>query len=83
MYESYEIQVFHSPECPACTEQLRLLRRWSTFIPIRLVNVDKLPAYEKAANIEATPTTVLIRQGAEVRRWVGIVTPASIVAHLV
>lgn len=67
-----ELHVFHSKQCGLCHEQIKVLKLWKPPVPVLLIDVDKLPDYEKAANIEGTPTTVILQNKKEVHRFVGL-----------
>ena len=73
-----ELHLFYSQHCGLCHEQIRMFKTWKPKIEIRLIDCDKAPAFEKAAGIEGTPTTILLRDMREVERWVGLTTPPVI-----
>lgn len=80
MNPDFELHIYHMEDCGLCTEQLRILKRWSVFVTIRTVDVNKHSDISDKAGVDATPTLILLHKGFEIRRWIGLTPPAQIQA---
>jgi len=75
-----------SNQCPPCRILapiiLSLAERYTSRVTVCKVNVDRVPAVAQRYGVRAIPTVLIIKNGKEVNRLVGLRTEAEYVALL-
>ena len=80
---SKEIYYYSAPWCQPCETLGPIMEQVNRQIPVRKINVDYAdPAIISAANVRSVPTVVLVENGQELRRFVGVKTYNQIIDFL-
>jgi len=73
---------FYSTTCPACAQQAPILETLAAETGpnagFAKVDVDKVPDLAREYRVEAIPTLLLLRNGREVNRWVGLTSASTL-----
>jgi len=68
-----EIMYYHAAWCNPCQTLGPTMDEVARQIPVRKQNIDYVdPAVLTAANVKSVPTVILVEDGQELRRFVGV-----------
>ena len=68
-----ELYYYTAPWCNPCQTLGPIMDEVARQIPVRKQNIDYIdPAIVTAANVKSVPTVILVENGQEVRRFIGI-----------
>ena len=77
--DNVQLLVFSAPYCPACVKMEPALERMqSANYPIKKINISQYPAASRDYRVNLLPTFVVLKNGREVDRHVGMTSEKSL-----
>jgi len=77
-----KIFYFTAPWCEPCQVLGPIMDRVSGTIPVEKVNIDYEMDRARSANVGSVPTVILVENGQEVRRFVGMKSQEQIMQFI-
>ena len=77
-----KILYFSAPWCGPCKQFGPVMEQVGQSVRVEKVDVDKLPDLAQAYNVRSVPTVVILKDGQEVNRFVGV-KPQSLILESV
>jgi len=75
-----QLLYFSAPWCGPCKQFKPLMESMQPELPIQFINVDSSPQTAAQYNVRSVPTTILIENGMEKGRLVGVKTKDEVKA---
>ena len=70
---------FSAPRCGPCKMFGPVMDKVGTKYPVEKINVDESPALVEQYNVKSVPTTILVDDGNELTRHIGVASEAKII----
>jgi len=68
-----QLLYFSAPWCQPCRQLKPIMEQISNAYPVEIVDVENSPLSQKY-NIRSVPTVILLKNGQELRRFIGLKT---------
>jgi thioredoxin 1 len=67
-----QVFYFTAPWCQPCQTLGPIMDKVSNQLPVEKINIDYESSRARSANVMSVPTVILVENGQEVRRFVGV-----------
>jgi thioredoxin 1 len=67
-----QVFYFTAPWCQPCQTLGPIMDKVSNQLPVEKINIDYESSRARSANVISVPTVILVENGQEVRRFVGV-----------
>jgi thioredoxin 1 len=67
-----QVFYFTAPWCQPCQTLGPIMDKISNQLPVEKINIDYESSRARSANVMSVPTVILVENGQEVRRFVGV-----------
>jgi len=67
-----QVFYFTAPWCQPCQALGPIMDKVSNQLPVEKINIDYESSRARSANVMSVPTVILVENGQEVRRFVGV-----------